>query len=64
MGELQFAAHALLAEVALDEPRVLDRGTDLVCNRRDELAVAGRERVFTSPISQVDHADGRRHATR
>src|SRR2546428_8755668 len=57
MRQLELAPHALLAEVAGDEAGVLDRRADLIGDRRDELAVAGRKRVRAEPVREIDHAD-------
>ena len=62
--QLQLAPHPLLAQVLLDEPRVLDRGADLIGDGGDQFAVTRREGVFALPIRQIDHADGRGHAAR
>ena len=64
MRQLQLAAHPLLAQVALHQPRILDRRTDLIGDRRDELAVAGGERVFSRPVREIDDADRRGYAPR
>jgi hypothetical protein len=57
VGQLQLAAHSLLAQVELHQPRILDRRTDLIRDGSDELAVAGGERVLSRPVRQIDHAD-------
>ena len=59
MRQLQLPAHPLLAEVALDQARVLDRRADLIRDGGDELAVTRGERVFAGPVGQIDDADGR-----
>jgi len=51
VGQLELAADALLAQVLLDQTRVLDRRPDLIRDGRDELAVAGGERVL--PVLSV-----------
>ncbi len=57
MRQLQFPPHALLLPVAFRQPHILDRGTHLAGDRREELPVAGREAVAAGAVSQVDHAD-------
>ena len=62
VGQLQLATDALLAQVELYEPSVLNRRADLIRDGGDQLAVACGERVFSSAVGQIDHPDGRGHA--
>jgi hypothetical protein len=57
VGQLQLAADLLLAEIALDQPRVLHRRPDLVRDGGDQLAVAGSEAIAADPVGEIDDAD-------
>ena len=64
VGQLQLPAEPLLAQIALHQARVLDRGADLVGDGRDELAVARREAVAADAVGEVDDADAAHRQSR
>ena len=62
--QLQLAPEPLLPQIALDQPRVLHRGADLVGDGRDQLPVARGEAVAADPVGEVDDADAAQRRAR
>jgi len=60
--ELHLARHALFGDALAHEPIVLDRGSDLGRDRREELLVRGAEAAPVLPADEVHHADRARLA--
>ena len=56
--ELHLVREPLLLDRRLDEPRILNRSSDLGRDRGDQFLVAGGERLSGSTIRQVHDAEG------